>query len=116
MYRIKDEKHKLHSEVLIRAHKTQIYQANPLSTVLFVIIKFFWLTKLIINKTNVYTAFRLNSIKECDHQMIGSLVLGLEQMWGLSLLGTWWLQEKQRFPVEILLQFNIRFKCVITNI
>lgn len=80
MYRIKEEKHKDHPEVLIRAHKTKIYRANPLNTELFVIIKFFWLTKLIINETNVYTAFWLKSIKECDHQMIGSLVLGLEQM------------------------------------
>lgn len=80
MYRIKEVKHKYHPEVLIRAQKTKIYQVNPLNTVLFVIIKFFWLTKLIINKTNVYTAFWLKSIKECDQQMIGSLVLGLEQM------------------------------------
>lgn len=80
MYCIKEEKRTYHPEVLIRAHKTKINLVNPRNTILFVIIKFFWLTKLIINKTNVYTAFWLKSIKECDHQMIGSLVLGLEQM------------------------------------
>lgn len=80
MYRTKEEKHKYHPEVLIRAHETQIYRANPLNRVLFVTIKFFWLTKLIINKTFVFKAFWLKSVKECDHQMIGSLVLGLEQM------------------------------------
>lgn len=83
MYRIKEEKHNYHPKLHIRYHKTKIYRANSLNTVLFVIIKFFQLTKLIIIKTNVYTAFWLKSIKECDHQMIGSLVLGLEQMWGL---------------------------------
>lgn len=117
MYRFKEEKHKYQPEVLMRAHEIKIYWANPLNRVSlnhhhknhhhskkslnYWIIKFFWLTKLIINQTNVYTAFWIISIKECDHQMIGSLVLGLEQMWGLWLLGIWWLHEKQRFPLEI---------------